>query len=209
MQNYTVIISDIEASRKLKTNERYEWQLFLKSAIVQVNETFADSIDANFMITKGDEFQGVLKNLHDVHRVMMKFERLIFPLRLRYGVGYGAIHRMGSNIPIEMDGPAFHNANTALSKAKKSKCDVYFVTEQDNFDLTVNTIYQLIYAIKKRWSDVNFNRYWKYKEIGTYERVARNEGVSPQAVWDSLRNSNAIDVIQAEKAINNILRFID
>ncbi|HID39728.1 MAG TPA: hypothetical protein EYP36_09480 [Calditrichaeota bacterium] len=209
MKQYTVIISDIEASRKMQAYERHEWQLFLKSTIVQVNETFAREIDAPFMITKGDEFQGVLKHIHDVHRVMMKFERLIFPLRLRYGVGYGPIHKMGANIPIEMDGPAFHRASSALQFAKKKKNTVTIDTGHEQFDLAVNTMYKLIYAIKRRWSEVNFNRYWMYKEFGTYELVANEEGVSTQAVWDSLHHSNAIEVIQAEKSLTNILRRME
>jgi hypothetical protein len=205
MDQYTVIIADIKGSRKMRAYERYEWQLFLKSAIVQINEDCADAIEAQFMITKGDEFQGVLKNLSDVHRIMIKFERLIFPLILHYGVGFGAIQKMGSNIPIEMDGQAFHRANAALKKAKKKKYTVYINTDNPGFDLTVNAIYQLIYAIKGRWSETNFNRYWKYKEMGTYEKVARQEGVSTQAIWDSLHNSNAIDVINAENALDDIL----
>jgi hypothetical protein len=205
MDQYTVIIADIKGSRKMRAYERYEWQLFLKSAIVQINEDCADAIEAQFMITKGDEFQGVLKNLSDVHRIMIKFERLIFPLILRYGVGFGVIQKMGSKIPIEMDGKAFHRANAALNKAKKKKYAVYINTDNPGFDLTVNAIYQLIYAIKGRWSETNFNRYWKYKEMGTYEKVAHQEGVSTQAVWDSLHNSNAIDVINAENALDDIL----
>lgn len=205
MDQYTVIIADIKGSRKMRAYERYEWQLFLKSAIVQINEDCADAIEAQFMITKGDEFQGVLKNLSDVHRIMIKFERLTFPLILHYGVGFGVIQKMGSNIPIEMDGQAFHRANAALNKAKKKKYTVYINTDNPGFDLTVNAIYQLIYAIKGRWSETNFNRYWKYKEMGTYEKVAQQEGVSTQAVWDSLHNSNAIDVINAENALDDIL----
>ncbi len=209
MSNYTVIISDIEASRKMQAYERHEWQLFLKSAIVQVNETFAEEIEAPFMITKGDEFQGVLKHIRDVNRVMMKFERLVFPLHLRYGVGYGSIQKMGANIPIEMDGPAFHRANAALQFAKKKKTTVAVNTGSEPFDLTVNMIYRLIYAIKKRWSKINYDRYWKYKDLGTYERVAKEEGVSTQAVWDSLNHSNAIDVIQAEQTLARIMSHME
>lgn len=205
MELYTVIISDIIGSRKLNDYERHEWQLFLKSAIVQVNENFAQFIDAPFMITKGDEFQGVLKDLSSVPRILMGFERLIFPLTLRFGVGHGAIQKMGSNIPIEMDGRAFHRAQAALNMAKKKKQTVIINTENDTFNRMMNTIYQLIYAIKGRWSEITYKRYWKYQEYGTYERVAQEEGVSTQAVWDSLHHSNAIDVISSEQILNQIL----
>ncbi len=201
----TVIISDIIGSRKLNDRERHEWQLFLKSSIVQINERFSDFIEAPFMITKGDEFQGVLKRIGSVHAIVMEFERLIFPLTMRFGVGHGVIQKMGSKIPIEMDGAAFHRAQTALDVAKKKKKVIIIGTENEYFNLQVNTIYQLIYAIKERWSDISYKRYWKYQECGTYERVAREEGVSTQAVWDSLHNSHAIEVIQAEHAIRKLL----
>lgn len=202
---YTVIISDIIGSRKLNDRERHEWQLFLKSAIVQINEKFSEHIEAQFMITKGDEFQGVLKKIASAHQIVSEFERLIFPLTMRFGVGHGAIQRMGSKIPIEMDGPAFHLAQAALNMAKKKKQVIIIRTQNEHFNLMINTIYQLIYAIKERWSDISYKRYWKYQECGTYERVAREEGVSTQAVWDSLNHSHAMEVISAEWAIRQIL----
>ncbi len=209
MQPYTVINGDIKSSRKMPKMERYEWQLFMKSAIVQLNEQYQALIEAPFMITKGDEFQGVLKKMCDVNKIICKFERLIYPLQVRFGVGYGNIQKMGSKIPIEMDGPAFHRAGEALSIAKQKKRVVWFNTAAVSFDLTVNTIYQLIFAIKSRWSKTSYNRYWKYKEFGTYDRVAQAEGVTPQAVWDSLHNARAMDVIEAEKVLEEIFKKRD
>lgn len=209
MHPLTVINGDIKASRKMPRMERYEWQLFLKSSIVQLNEKYSDKIDVPFMITKGDEFQGVLKRLADVNKIICKFEQLTYPLQVRFGVGYGNIQKMGSHITIEMDGPAFHRASKALEIAKQKKRVVWFNTAAQEFDLTINTIYLLVFAIKKKWSKISFNRYWKYKEFGTYERVAQGEGVTPQAVWDSLRNAHATDVIEAEQVLEKIFRKRD
>jgi len=205
-EKYAVIIADIKGSKKMEERERHEWQLFLKSAIVQVNENWANSIEATFMITKGDEFQGVLNDIPSAHSVMIEFERLLNPLELRFGIGLGRIQKMGANIPIEMDGPAFHRANTALNLAKKRKTVVQFSSTDVQLDMYINTLYDLIYAIKKQWSPLNYSRYWKYKEMGTYDKVADLEGVSTQAVWDSLRNANAIEVIRAEDTVKDFLR---
>ena len=203
MQAFTVVVADVKGSRKMQADERYEGQLFIKSALVQINEKYAQAIEAPFMITKGDEFQGVLCNLTDLNDIMLNLERLIYPLTLRFGLGYGPIQKMGSRIPIEMDGPAFHHASHALDIAKKKKRAVLIKTADAEFDLSVNTIYQLIYSIKRRWSDVNYERYWRYKELGTYERVAEASGVSAQAIWDSLKNAGAMDVIDAEKSLKS------
>jgi len=205
-KKYAVIIADIKGSKKMAEMERYEWQLFLKSAIVQVNENWRNAIEAQFMITKGDEFQGVVHDVPNAHSIMIEFERLLNPLELRFGIGLGRIQKMGANIPIEMDGPAFHRANRALNTAKKKKDSVQFLSSDPQLDKYINSMYSLIYAIKGHWSDIIRSRYWKYKELGTYDKVADLDGVSPQAVWDSLRHANAIEVINAEETVMEFLR---
>lgn len=206
-QVFAVVNADIKGSRKMDERERYEWQLFLKSAIIQVNENWSDAIEVPFMITKGDEFQGVVRNVPYVHSIITEFERILYPLALRYGIGLGEIQKMGATISIEMDGPAFHRANAALNYAKKNKLRVRFRSEDKQLDVYVNTVYLLIYAIKNRWAKINYKRYWRYRELGTYEKVADLEGVSPQAVWDSLRNASAMEVQQAEKAVMQFLKM--
>ncbi|HHJ53731.1 MAG TPA: hypothetical protein ENJ89_11095 [Caldithrix abyssi] len=209
MSLFAVINADIVASRRMAGRERHEGQLFLKSALIQLNETFAADIEAPFMITKGDEFQGVLRTFSVVHAVMDKIEQMIYPVDLRFGVGYGQVYRLGSDITIEMDGPAFHRANEALKLAKKKKYSVCFQTNLTEFDDTVNTIYLLIQAIKRGWSDLNYKRYWRYKDLGTLRQVAEKEGVSTQAVWESLHQSGALDVMKADQAIHRMLQHFE
>jgi hypothetical protein len=204
-----VIIADVRGSRKMAREERYEGQLFLKSAIIQVNEQFSDIIEAPFMITRGDEFQGVVHDLRNAFIAMLEFERLLFPVQLRYGIGRGIIQKMGSKIPIEMDGQAFHRANEALTHVKKMKHFMHCHIDNPNTDLMINTIFSLICAIKGRWNEVAFDRYWKYKKLGTFERVAELENVSTQAVWDSMQNMRALEVLDAEKSLLRIFNHLD
>ena len=209
IDNAVVIIADVRGSRKMAQDERYEGQLFLKSAIIQVNEEFSAEIEAPFMITRGDEFQGVLKNLQSAFIAMLEFERLFFPLQLRYGIGRGSIQKMGSDIPIEMDGPAFHRANEALTHVKKKKHFIQCTTEDPNYDLMINTIFSLICAIKGKWNEVAFDRDWKYKELGTFEKVSNVENVSTQAIWDSMQNMRTLEVLEAEKNIMASFKYLD
>jgi len=209
IENAVVIIADVRGSRKMAQDERYEGQLFLKSAIIQVNEKFAGEIDAPFMITRGDEFQGVISNLQNAFIAMLEFERLLFPLQLRYGIGQGSIQKMGSDIPIEMDGPAFHRANEALTRVKKKKYFIRIATDYTQRDLMINTIFDLMCAIKSRWNEITFNRYWKYKELGTFEKVSNIEKVSTQAVWDSMKSMRALEVLDAEKNILESFKLMD
>jgi hypothetical protein len=209
MDNAVVIIGDVCGSRKMAINERYEGQLFIKSTIIQVNEKLSTIIEAPFMITRGDEFQGVLRNLRSALEIMLEFERLLFPLQLRYGIGKGQIQKMGSKIPIEMDGPAFHRADEALTQVKKRKQFIQCKTGITHNDLLVNTVFYLTSAIKSRWNHLNFERYWKYKELGTFEKVAQLENVSTQAIWDSMHNMRVIEVLQAEKNLKEYFDMIE
>ena len=198
LKNVVVIIADVRGSKKMANDERYEGQLFLKSAIIQINENFSDFIEAPFMITRGDEFQGVTKNMEVALKIMLEFERLLFPLMLRYGIGKGEIQKMGSKIPIEMDGPAFHRANEAVNQAKKKKLFLACKSDNAQNDLLINNIFLLMNSIKSRWNQNNYERYWNYKSLGTFEKVAKKENVSPQAIWDSMQNMRALDVIHVE-----------
>ena len=208
LKNVVVIIADVRGSKKMANDERYEGQLFLKSAIIQINENFSDSIEVPFMITRGDEFQGVTKDLTSGLSIMLEFERLLFPLKLRYGIGQGDILTMGSSISIEMDGSAFHRANDAVTRAKKKKLFLLCKSENEEFDLLINNIFLLMYAIKSRWNKNNFERYWNYKTLGTFDKVAKKENVSPQAIWDSMQNMRALDVIIAENELFKYFKMI-
>ncbi len=203
-QEYTVVIGDISGSKQLNGMDRYQTQLFVKSAIVQINEEFQSILEAPATMTKGDEFQALLSSPCEAYQVVRVLQKMVFPICIRYGLGIGNIYRMGGKLPIEMDGPAFHRANRALTLAKKNKNDLWIHSFSKNFDQLVNTIFSLISAIKSRWNERHFKLYWDYQELGTYKQVAVKESVTPQAIFDVLKNSRAIDVICAEKNLEKI-----
>ncbi|HFE63215.1 hypothetical protein B1H10_04945 [candidate division KSB1 bacterium 4484_188] len=201
---YTVLIGDISGSKQLSGMDRYQTQLFVKSAIVQINEQFSSSIEAPMTITKGDEFQGLIDAPAHAYEMIHALQKMVFPIRVRYGIGIGSIFRMGGVLPIEMDGPAFHKANKALNLAKKKKCDIWYLSDNETLNQMINTIFSLITAIKSRWNERHFNLYWSYQALGTYREVAEMENVTPQAVCDILKNIRATDVIAAERNLRQI-----
>lgn len=196
---YVVIIGDVSGSKQLSWKNRYQTQLFMKSAIVQINEEFAEHIEAPFTITKGDEFQGLLTNLKGAFEIVLALEKLTFPVKLRFGMGIGNVYKMGGTLPIEMDGPAFHRANAALNLAKKKKQAYLMSSTDEALDMLTNTIFKLMTAIKTRWNERHYRLSWRYKEMGTYREVAETENITPQAVCDALKTSRALEVKSAEE----------
>jgi hypothetical protein len=205
LKSYTVVIGDISGSKLLNGMDRYQTQLFIKSAIVQVNEEFDPYLEAPTTMTKGDEFQALIDTAGHGYEIVQSLQKMVYPISLRYGIGVGKIYRMGSVLPIEMDGPAFHRASRSLQLAKKFKSSVWFISENEFFDPLLNTIFQLISAIKSRWNDHQYQLYWDYQVLGTYRKVAERMNVTPQAICDVLKNCRATDVIQAEKNVRSIL----
>lgn len=198
---YTVIIGDVSGSKQLSGKHRFQTQLFIKSAILQINEEFASIIEAPLTITKGDEFQGLFSNLSSAFKIALALERLIFPVPVRFGFGIGQVYKMGGRLPIEMDGPAFHNSNAALQYAKKRKICSALSSNHNEIDTLVNTIFKLITAIKHRWNERHYKLYWRYNDLGTYRKVAELENITPQAVCDALKNIRAMDVKSAEESL--------
>jgi SatD family (SatD) len=198
---YTVIIGDISGSKQLTGDHRFQTQLFIKSAILQINEEFGTIIEAPLTITKGDEFQGLFGDLSGAFKIALALERLIFPVQVKFGFGVGQVYKMGGRLPIEMDGPAFHNSNAALQFAKKKKICSSLNSSHCEIDILVNAIFKLITAIKYRWNERHYKLYWKYNDLGTYRKVAELENITPQAVCDVLKNIRAMDVRSAEESL--------
>jgi len=199
--NYTVIIGDICGSRQLPGDRRYQTQLFIKSAIIQINEQFRDVIEAPLTITKGDEFQALLPDIYQAQKIIFYLEKITIPIQLRFGIGEGEVYKMGGKLPIEMDGPAFHKANEALKIAKRKKFYYYLVSDERREDVLVNAIFKLLTGIKSRWSERHYRFYWHYKEMGTYKEVATLENITPQTVCDTLKNIRALEVKFAEESL--------
>ena len=206
---YTVVIGDISGSKQLSGENRYQTQLFIKSALVQINEQYQAEIEAPFTISKGDEFQVLLPTLEQAYKIILAFERLTFPIRVRFGIGVGTVLKMGGKLPIEMDGPAFHRANTALETAKKKKTCYTLNTGEEIRDSLVNTIFRLMSAIKSRWNERHHRLYWNYQSLGTYREVAASEKVTPQAICDVLKTMRAADIREAERCLTENFRHFD
>jgi hypothetical protein len=204
-REYAVIIGDISGSKQMNGSDRYQTQLFMKSAIAQLNEEYQAVMEAPATITKGDEFQVLIESPVNAYRIVQTMQKIVFPTVYRFGIGIGSIYRMGGILPIEMDGPAFHRANQALAQAKKNKSSIWFISDNTSIDTLINTIFLLISAIKSKWNERHFLIYWDYLEVGTYRRVAEKRNITPQAIGDVLKNMRATEVMEAEKNLEAVL----
>ena len=86
---YVAIIGDIIDSKKIKN--RNEVQQKLKHVLSKINQSYDDIIAANFIISLGDEFQGLLCQQEKVFEIINDIEMNMFPIKIRFGIGVGKI----------------------------------------------------------------------------------------------------------------------
>ena len=87
---YVAIIGDIVNSRKIIN--RTEIQEKLNRVLEDINLDYKASIAAKFIITLGDEFQGLLSNPCDLFNIIDRIKFTMHPVKIRFGIGIGEIN---------------------------------------------------------------------------------------------------------------------
>lgn len=157
---YVVIIGDIIDSKKI-TN-RNEVQHKLKKVLQDINHKYANDIVAKFIISLGDEFQGLIKNQGNALKITFDIERELTPIKLRFGVGIGSVNTdIDFNNSLEIDGPAYYRARKMIQKIENKKSQytendsnimVCFGDESSEVEEVINATLGVCDAIKSRWT---------------------------------------------------------
>lgn len=118
---YCAMIGDLVNSRTLSEADRQEVQIRLKSALQEVDVKWRPSIAARFIITLGDEFQGLLHADGPCVEIAEHIRNRLYPQQVRFGIGYGDIHtEINPDMALGADGPAYHLARSGLEELKSS-----------------------------------------------------------------------------------------
>lgn len=116
---YCAVIGDLVESRHL--DNRYEVQEQLKQLLKDLNRTYDQDLAAGFVITLGDEFQGLFHQVDHVMDILETIRLKMYPVKVRFGLGLGvmatAIDPAGA---IGADGPAFYAARAGINRIKEA-----------------------------------------------------------------------------------------
>lgn len=115
------LIGDMVSSRELPGNQRPEIQERFKAFIEYLNQTYDRHILSRFVITLGDEFQGLLLSATPIPDLMWDIEFRFSDRELRVGVGAGVLYTPIQKEAINVDGPALYNARSAIESAKSKR----------------------------------------------------------------------------------------
>lgn len=158
---YIAVIGDIKGSKKIL--DRNAVQLRLQDTLHMINETYEGDIASKFMVTLGDEFQGLLGKGSNAMYMISEIERRMYPVKIRFGIGVGAITtQINRDMAIGADGPGYYKAREAIeilrldeNKKQAAQADIRIAFEGENQreERLLNTIFELLTAIKEAWSE--------------------------------------------------------
>lgn len=122
---YAVIIGDMINSKKIPN--RQEAQKELQGVLDKMNSKYNEAIASKFTITRGDEFQCLIKE-DSIHLIPEIIDRISFQFTypVRFGIALGTIESdLNPNQCIGMFGQAFTLAEMAIEAAKQKKKNDY------------------------------------------------------------------------------------
>lgn len=116
---YMTIIFDIKNSKKLNNREEVQYRLI--DTIEKANDYFSSCLVSSFIITLGDEWQGLLKYPCNYNDIINYFKENLSDINFYCGIGIGDISVRNFTLTVnQLDGPSFHLARKAINIAKEN-----------------------------------------------------------------------------------------
>lgn len=214
---YVAIIGDIKESKKIF--DRNYVQNKLRNVLEDINKAYAKDISSKFIITLGDEFQGLLCSGANVMNIILELERKMYPVKIRFGVGVGGITTgINNEMAIGADGPGYYKARSAIEYLKEKEkrkqtnpADIRIEVDGDNqvSEIMINTILSLMTVIKEDWTDRQREIIWDMLEHqDSQASVAKRLNIKQPSVQKSLANGKYYAYKDAMEIIGEALAEI-
>lgn len=212
---YYAIIGDIKRSKKIEN--RCEIQEKLKKILDNVNSIYNNDISAKFLITLGDEFQGLLEIMAPILEIIKYIQREIYPIKLRFGVGIGNVSTLiNHEAAIGADGPAFYAAREMIEflreqekKLKKQAADIQIsVYEKKCFETEeINAMFSLLKIIEDSWTEKQRYTIWDMMiHQGSQKMCAERMDITQSTVARRLADGKYIIYQRTMEVIDEAIR---
>ena len=150
---YAALIFDVVESRQYQ--DRYDLQKILMQCVEYLNHIYNDCIKKNVISSAGDEFQGLFYDLQSAFDYIRKLQLMIYPIKVRCGIGYGGIKYYDSNWEsVSIDGDAYYRARDAINANPKKRSNIICFSTGSKNDKYLNTMCMASAEIKSRQSQV-------------------------------------------------------
>lgn len=204
---YVAVIGDIVKSRQLVN--RNEVQLLFQSLLEKINNEYSQAIASKFLITLGDEFQGLLTPDAPVYEIISSIMESVHPVQVRFGLGFGALSTHLSETALGMDGPVFYFARDALNTARSRKgYSIAFKSDvlNENEENAINAMLELLSVIRKLWSKKFLKIITLLREGKTQSEIAQNFDFTQPYISELVGKAYWSEVVELEKRVSQLLK---
>ncbi|HIZ12363.1 MAG TPA: SatD family protein [Candidatus Mediterraneibacter stercorigallinarum] len=214
IHSFAAVIGDIKDSRHLEN--RKEVQVHLQEILDRLNEKYKDHIVSKFLITLGDEFQGLLCGGEHILDMVNEIRMEMYPVRLRFGIGFGQITTdIKSEMALGADGPGYYRAREAVEllkeREKKNRpvlaelCLRLDEKDQEK-EVLLNTVFDLMYVVESGWTERQRETIWDMLLYGDgQQNTARRLSISQPTVQKALAAGSYYTYENALKNASKIL----
>ena len=213
---YIAIIGDLVGSKSLQ--ERKKVQTELITILNDINSLYKLDISSKFMITLGDEFQGLMHHFSHVMDILDRIERELFPVRVRFGIGIGSVTTdINYDSPFGTDGPAYHSARKIIDKLKENEkkkmgAKSYIGIEVDGCDTIsslLNSIFSQDTIIKSKWTKRQWEIIRAFHEHGRTQRnAAAALGINQSSIQKALQSSGYYARQFAVQSVTDVMELL-
>jgi hypothetical protein len=205
----TVAVFDIVRSRELAPDQRDTLQRQVAELLVRWNATYDDALLAGFMISLGDECQGLLATPSVLPALMWDLEDSIPDVGFRWGIGYGEIHTQLDPTVTAMDGPAFHNARHAIETAKDdNRRGGVYVGFPEPLGAALNGLARLLNHQRSRMTDAQREAITMMRAGTSVAEAARTLGITRQALEQRTQGGGWSAYEEGESALRALLASV-
>jgi len=209
---YTALIGDIVKSRS--EPDRMQTQRRLRAVLEDVNTLYESELASRFMITIGDEFQGLLRSGGCVLNIIDHIERSVYPTRIRFGIGVGEILTdISYEMPLGADGPAYHHARAMIDRvraAERRQMEAHpnvmiKIGGDERMSGQINICLLLLSALKDKWNDRRLEVINTYIQTKSQKKVAETLGITQSAVHQFLAETSYFAYEKALGSLTDLL----
>jgi len=214
---YCAFIGDIVKSKDIADRSKAQEDLFY--ILNEINKKYIHNIASKFIITLGDEFQGVLKNADSISDIIEDISFFMFPIKIRFGIGFGDIStELDANRALGADGTAFYAARDAIDIIKESENKYESPTQRiylqvhgkqsEVFDL-LNFSLSFGSVIMEKWTKRQMEIIKEMrKNDNNQSRVAQSLSINKSTVQKSLVSSKYYEYIKLVETTRNTLIYL-
>lgn len=202
--HYWAIIGDIIQSRHLTGRDLFQRRL--ETIMTRASEMFEGGLAARWVITAGDEFQGLYSAAAapELPRVTEFLFDSLHPVGIRLGIGVGGLSTDLKLEAVGMDGPCFHRARAALDFAKRRR-KLVAVAGAEGVSSSLTDLWDLYAKMAAGRTPAQRRAAEAYKKTGNQYRAAEQLGVSQATV--SAHLSRAM-FFEGEATLNHMGRAL-